>query len=426
MTPVNDNPVAANDTVSTTQDTPLNITAASLLANDTDIDGDTIGITSVTQPANGTLTAISGGWTFTPAAGFNGSTSFIYTVSDGNGGTATATVNITVNPATTSKTYNGTGGAIQDFTTTTFNLTVSDSHVLLSVSVQASITHQRISDLTVTLIGPDGTRAQLTVGSNGTINANLSAFAGKQLAGTWKLEIVDGKKRNTGTLNSWSITATWGAALNAVMAAPIGATASALSVADASAVKQAVINTWSADGSLTASQVAHLESVSVEIADLPGAQLGFATWDNITIDSNAAGLGWFVDATQSGGAVTAGRMDLLSAMGHELGHVLGESHSDAGMMDAFLVAGDRTFSVLDSGHSDKSATGNASNIGDIASALRRLESFNFESWLSAPSAQWSTLSLGGSDLLSGGILPDGFNHGSTRSIFDEDSDWTLL
>ncbi len=100
---VNDPPVAVADSATTAQDTPVTV---AVLANDTDIDGGALSVTAVTQPAHGTA-AISGGVNvvYTPASGYSGSDSFTYTVSDGNGGTATAAVNLTVSglgaPATT-------------------------------------------------------------------------------------------------------------------------------------------------------------------------------------------------------------------------------------------------------------------------------------------------------------------------------------
>ena len=100
---VNDNavnyaPVAGDDAVSTSEDTPLVISAASLLANDSDVDQDTLSVQSFTQGANGTVVDNGDGtFTYTPNADFNGVDSFTYTVSDGNGGTDTATVTLTVN-----------------------------------------------------------------------------------------------------------------------------------------------------------------------------------------------------------------------------------------------------------------------------------------------------------------------------------------
>jgi len=95
---VNDAPDAVNDTRSTNEDTPLVIAAASLLTNDTDIDGDTLNVTSVGSAVNGSVSLAGGNITFTPSANYNGPASFTYTISDGNGGTDSATVNITVNP----------------------------------------------------------------------------------------------------------------------------------------------------------------------------------------------------------------------------------------------------------------------------------------------------------------------------------------
>ncbi|WP_235584740.1 Ig-like domain-containing protein [Thiomicrospira sp. WB1] len=99
VNPDNDQPVAVDDSASTTEDTAVTISAADLLSNDSDIDGDTLSIDSFTQPANGTLVDNGDGtFSYTPNADYNGSDSFTYTVSDGNGGTDTATVNLTVNP----------------------------------------------------------------------------------------------------------------------------------------------------------------------------------------------------------------------------------------------------------------------------------------------------------------------------------------
>ena len=97
---VQDAPTAAPDAVTTEQDTALVITAASLLANDGDVDGDVLSISSVSDPANGTLTDNGDGtYTYTPDAGYFGPDGFDYTVSDGQGGTDSATVSITVTEA---------------------------------------------------------------------------------------------------------------------------------------------------------------------------------------------------------------------------------------------------------------------------------------------------------------------------------------
>jgi hypothetical protein len=97
-------PVAVNDSgFSTTQDTTLSITAATLLANDSDPDGDPLSITGINNSGNvngsASFNAQTNTIVFTPIAGYTGPASFVYTVSDGRGGTANATVNLTVNAA---------------------------------------------------------------------------------------------------------------------------------------------------------------------------------------------------------------------------------------------------------------------------------------------------------------------------------------
>jgi predicted RNA-binding protein with EMAP domain len=90
---VNDDPVASDDSASTNEDSPVTI---DVLANDTDIDGDTLSITSVGTPANGTAAISAGRIQYTPDANFNGNDSFSYTVTDGNGGSDTARVTVSV------------------------------------------------------------------------------------------------------------------------------------------------------------------------------------------------------------------------------------------------------------------------------------------------------------------------------------------
>ncbi|MGE3277967.1 MAG: Ig-like domain-containing protein [Vicinamibacterales bacterium] len=96
VTPVNDPPVAVADTATTPEDTALTIAPATLLANDSDVDGDALSLTAVGGGVNGTVALVSGQVVFTPAADFNGTASFGYTISDGNGETASATVTVTV------------------------------------------------------------------------------------------------------------------------------------------------------------------------------------------------------------------------------------------------------------------------------------------------------------------------------------------
>jgi uncharacterized protein (TIGR03118 family) len=105
-----------------------------------------------------------------------------------------------------------------------------------------------------------------------------------------------------------------------------------------------------------------LLSVRLQVANLPGRFLGLEDGNTVTLDTDAAGDGWFIDPTPlqdeeftlgadgvlraRAGSAAAGRMDLLSVVMHEFGHVLGRedldpaSHADD-LMAATLAAGVR-------------------------------------------------------------------------------------
>ncbi len=101
-------PVATDDAFTGGYESALVVDAASgLLANDSDVDGDPLSIAEINGVAvtngetvalaNGDLTInTDGSFTFAPDAGFSGDQAFAYTVSDGQGGTATATSIVTV------------------------------------------------------------------------------------------------------------------------------------------------------------------------------------------------------------------------------------------------------------------------------------------------------------------------------------------
>jgi VCBS repeat-containing protein len=97
VNPVNDAPVAVADgSFSTDENKPLSIPLASLLVNDSDVDGDSLQVTAVKAVSGGTVEIVGQNVLFTPTTGFDGPASFEYTVSDGHGGTATATVAVNV------------------------------------------------------------------------------------------------------------------------------------------------------------------------------------------------------------------------------------------------------------------------------------------------------------------------------------------
>jgi VCBS repeat-containing protein len=92
-------PVAVADSFTATEDVPLNIPAAGVLANDTDADSPTLTSVVETAPAHGTLTLnADGSFLYTPASNYNGPDSFTYRASDGQSTGNVATVSLTVTP----------------------------------------------------------------------------------------------------------------------------------------------------------------------------------------------------------------------------------------------------------------------------------------------------------------------------------------
>ncbi|TLH58754.1 hypothetical protein C1S81_11560 [Mycolicibacterium neoaurum] len=97
VTPVNESPVANDDSVTLPQGSGS--TFINVLANDTDADNapTPLQVTGVTQPANGTVVPSSTGLSYTPNTGFSGTDTFTYTITDGTSFDS-ATVTVTVTP----------------------------------------------------------------------------------------------------------------------------------------------------------------------------------------------------------------------------------------------------------------------------------------------------------------------------------------
>lgn len=94
VTPVNDTPVASGRDVTIQEDESVTI---DVLQNSSDVDNDVLTVAAITQGTHGAVTINDDGTlAYTPEANFCGTDAFTYTVSDGKGGTDTATVNVTV------------------------------------------------------------------------------------------------------------------------------------------------------------------------------------------------------------------------------------------------------------------------------------------------------------------------------------------
>jgi VCBS repeat-containing protein len=97
LTVVDDAPVANDDSYTAHKNVTLTVTAAGVLANDTDPNGDTLTAILVSNASHGTVTLNgNGGFDYTPTPGYTGPDSFTYQASDGTLSSNTATVNLTV------------------------------------------------------------------------------------------------------------------------------------------------------------------------------------------------------------------------------------------------------------------------------------------------------------------------------------------
>ncbi|NKQ40606.1 MAG: tandem-95 repeat protein [Sulfurovum sp.] len=179
VNPINDKPVAIADTVTTDEDQAVNI---DVLANDSDIDGDTLTVLISNSPSNGSTTVNADGTvTYTPNADFNGSDNFEYKLVDMAGGSAVVGVEMTVNP------INDTPVAIADTATTeesqAVNIAVlsNDSDIdadALTVSIVVSPSNGVVAvnaDNTIKYtpsIGFSGTDTFTYMPNDGTVDGN--------------------------------------------------------------------------------------------------------------------------------------------------------------------------------------------------------------------------------------------------------------
>ncbi|HWT01914.1 MAG TPA: Ig-like domain-containing protein, partial [Pyrinomonadaceae bacterium] len=124
----------------------------------------------------------------------------------------------------------------------------------------------------------------------------------------------------------------------------------------------AAIARWAATG-LSSEQLSAMRRVKFEVADLADSYLAESDGGRVRVDADAGGNGWFVDPTPQddaefaytvtgtlrltlAGDAPAGRIDLLTAIIHELGHELGLDDSynaldNSTVMHGLLSKGER-------------------------------------------------------------------------------------
>jgi hypothetical protein len=209
---------------------------------------------------------------------------------------------------------------------------LSGGNVIITYSVSSSTTNSAYP-LTVEFYRADasgrqgaallGSESYPAPGVDSVTVASGGVVAGDRVVGT--------ATDNNGNTSEFSLPVTVTTPLMAAGGESGTSSSAPLTTDQLQPIVDAAIERLSSQG-LSSDQLAALSSVSFAIADLSGATLGLASPRTITIDATAAGHGWFVDSTplddvefESGstGSEVAQRMDLLTAVMHELGHTLG-------------------------------------------------------------------------------------------------------
>ena len=182
---INRPPAAVNDAFTVPFNSSGNI--FDVLANDSDPDGDALTITGVGSPAHGTAVIAAGKVSYTATSGYSGTDNFTYSIADGRGGTASATVSVTVQgpPNHPPVAQNDTYVVDQNSTNNSLNVLANDSDpdgdalVITSVGAPAhgaaSIAGNKVSYTPMSgYIGADSFAYSIADGRGGTASANVA------------------------------------------------------------------------------------------------------------------------------------------------------------------------------------------------------------------------------------------------------------
>ena len=175
VTPVNDSPVANPDTATINEDSS---TTVNVVANDTDTEGDSLTITTVSADS-GSATIVANQIQYTPQADYNGTAVVTYTVSDGEAATS-ATLNITINSVNDAPVASpDTATILEDAAATNINVLGNDTDVendTLSISAVTATSGTVTSSASDVIYTPDANfNGQATINytlTDGTDTAN--------------------------------------------------------------------------------------------------------------------------------------------------------------------------------------------------------------------------------------------------------------
>ena len=202
VNPVNDAPLVGDDTAQTSQNTPVVIDVGDLLLNDSDVEGNSLGVTAVGTPdfaLNGSavLDLVANTITYTPRPNYYGSDRFSYTVSDGsNTTTATAPGTVTVMIG-----RDGTDATLSALTISqgTLSPTFRADETSYTVDVAASVTQVQVTPTT-----PNDANSTVTVNGtavvSGANSGNIALTEGGATTIAVEVTAEDGRTTNTYTI----------------------------------------------------------------------------------------------------------------------------------------------------------------------------------------------------------------------------------
>lgn len=187
--------------------TSLSAITLPVLSNDTDANGDALTITSFTLPTSGTLTRSAQQLIYTPSGDFGATDSFTYTISDGRGGTDTATVTLNYQipftwigsgaDANWTTTANWLGGAVPGASDTAYFNSQCTTYCNPSINSNVSVAGLRMNSSfsgTITQVVPN----TVTVGTAGWLQrAGSFSGASSDITIQTSLEVLGGSYTST-------------------------------------------------------------------------------------------------------------------------------------------------------------------------------------------------------------------------------------